>query len=290
MNTFADRLITRTRDLGHPLCVGLDPYLERIPKAFVGTTEAKTVLNFFSEFLDVAQNRIAIVKPQISLFERMGLPGLEVLQRLVVKARSQGLLVLLDAKRGDIGETARGYAEAYLGTGSFLEVDAVTVNPYMGLDAIEPFVELAEANGKGVFVLVRSSNPGSDIFQMLEVSDKYLYELVAESLRGYEDRLLGAVGWSSLGVTVSARSPEDSIRIREYLPNSLFLTLGYGAQGGSAANAVAGLKKGEQGFEGGIVNSSRGVLYPTDHEADSWESAVSNAITKAINDLREAPA
>ncbi|XOV85428.1 MAG: orotidine-5'-phosphate decarboxylase [bacterium] len=290
MDNFADRLTTRTRELGHPLCIGLDPYLDQIPEAFRGASEAETVRNFFTEFLSVAHSKIAIVKPQISLFERMGIPGLEVLQALIEKAQSLGLLVLLDAKRGDIGETARGYAEAYLSNDGFLNVDAVTVNPYMGLDAVEPFVEQAEANGKGVVVLVRNSNPGSDAFQLLEINGKRFFEVVAQSLSEFEDRLVGKSGWSSLAVTVSARSPEDSLRIRQHLPKSLLLVLGYGAQGGDASSSVAGLTRSKQGFEGGIVNSSRSVLYPSQPGVNSWESAIENSVAVAIRGLREAEA
>lgn len=286
MENFADRLTARTRELGHPLCVGLDPYPDLIPAAFRGNTESGTVLNFFSEFLPIASERIAIVKPQISLFERMGIPGLEVLQELVEQAKSLGLLVLLDAKRGDIGETARGYAEAYLSGNGFLDVDAVTVNPYMGLDAVEPFVELARANGKGVVVLVRNSNPGSDAFQLLETGDGLIFEVVAKSLREFEERLMGSAGWSSLAVTVSARSPEDARRIRQHLPRSLFLVLGYGAQGGGAQDSVAGLAVGPNGYEGGVVNSSRGVLYPAQPGFDAWESAIEHSLAEAADRLR----
>lgn len=289
MKNFADRLTARTRELGHPLCVGLDPYLDQIPSEFRGCSEADTVLNFLSEFLSIASDRIAIVKPQISLFERMGIPGFEVLQKLIEQAKSVGLLVLLDAKRGDIGETARGYAEAYLSAEGFLDVDAVTVNPYMGLDAVEPFVELAESNGKGVVVLVRNSNPGSDAFQLLETQGQFLFEVVAESLRGFEERLMGSEGWSSLAVTVSARSPEDSRRIRTHLPRSLFLVLGYGAQGGRASDSVAGLASGKGGYEGGIVSSSRAVLYPAEAGSGSWESAIENSLAEAVKGLRDVP-
>ncbi len=286
MENFADRLTTRTRELGHTLCVGLDPYLDQIPSEFIGGSQADTVFNFFSEFLPIASDKIAIVKPQISLFERMGIPGLEVLQKLIEQAKSLGLLVLLDAKRGDIGETARGYAEAYLGSTGFLDVDAVTVNPYMGLDAVEPFVELAEANGKGVVVLVRNSNPGSDAFQLLETNGRRVFEVVAESLRDFEERLMGNTGWSSLAVTVSARSPEDSRRIREYLPGALQLVLGYGAQGGDASSSLAGFVRGKQGFEGGVVNSSRAVLYPSAPGFNSWEEAVEHSLANAIRGLK----
>lgn len=288
MEAFGDRLIHRTRELGHPLCVGLDPYPERIPAAFRSGGDAGTVLQFFSEFLPIVADRIAVIKPQISLFERMGIPGLEVLQTLIAQAKSLGLLVLLDAKRGDIGETARGYAQAYLSDRGFLDVDAVTVNAYMGLDAVEPFVELAEAAGKGVVVLVRNSNPGSDRFQLLESGGSRLFEIVAESLQDFEARLMGRTGWSSLMVTVSARSPADSLAVRQRLPRSLFLVLGYGAQGGDAGSAVSGLIRGADGLEGGVVNSSRAVLYPDLGRNERWEQAVESALSDAIDGLKRA--
>ncbi|MGE0623002.1 MAG: orotidine-5'-phosphate decarboxylase [Pseudomonadales bacterium] len=286
MDNFADRLIRRTRELGHPLCVGLDPYLERIPPQFRAGSDPATILNFFSEFLPIASRRIAIVKPQISLFERFGIPGLEVLQTLVGQARSLGLIVLLDAKRGDIGETARGYADAYLSGQGFIDADAVTVNPYMGLDAIEPFVDVAASNGKGVVVLVRNSNPGSDRFQLLQIEGRPLFEVVALSLQDFEARLMGESGWSSLTVTVSARAPADSLAVRRQLPRSLFLVLGYGTQGGDPAGSVAGLTAGPNGLEGGMVNSSRAVLYPDTVGFSSWEKAIESSLADAIGGLR----
>jgi orotidine-5'-phosphate decarboxylase len=289
MANFADRLVARTRELGHPLCVGLDPYIELIPRQFRASSEAATVRNFLSELLPIASEKIAIVKPQISLFERMGIPGLKALQTVIEQARSLGLLVLLDAKRGDIEETARGYAEAYLGENAFLQADAVTVNPYMGLDAIEPFVEIAESKGKGVVVLVRNSNPGSDLVQSLETRQGRLFEVVAESLRDIEGRLAGTSGWSSLAVTVSARSPADSVRIRAILPRSLFLVLGYGAQGGNPSSSIAGLVRGNGGYEGGVVNSSRAVLYPTESSHISWEQSIENSLRDAIQGLTNVP-
>ena len=291
METFADRLTARTRELEHPLCVGLDPYVDRIPAFFRSGSDAETTRNFLTAYLDIVAGRVAIVKPQISLFERMGIPGLEVLQDLVGRARALGLLVLLDAKRGDIGATARGYAEAYLGPGGVVDVDAVTVNPYMGLDSVEPFVEIAESRGKGVVVLVRNSNPGSDAFQKLDVGGRQLFEVVAESLAAFETRLMGTNGWSSLGVTVSALSPDDSRLVRQRLPKSLFLVLGYGEQGGTASDATAGLKRSNAVLEGGVVSSSRSLLYPelaSDDSRASWQKRVESALSAAVLRLQAA--
>lgn len=291
MASFADALTARTRALGHPLCIGLDPYLGRIPRTFHGASEAETVRTFLLALLEIAAGKVAIVKPQIALFERLGIPGLEALRDVVARAKQLGLLVLLDAKRGDIGATARGYAEAYLRSDGFLDVDALTVSPYMGADTIEPFVEVAQANGKGVFVLVRNSNPGSDAFQRADVAGAPHFALVAAALRGFERRLLGTLGWSSLGATVSAASPGDAQRVRRLLPHALLLVLGFGAQGGSAGAALAGLTRGAHGFEGGLVNSSRAVLYPEpERTGAAWEAAVAAAIAAAIRELRPSAA
>ena len=169
---FADALIERTRALGHPLCVGLDPHLERIPAPFrQGAMDPRdpatpdAVGAFLAEVVDRLEKRVAIVKPQIAFFEQLGWQGLRVLEDVVVRCRARGLMVLLDAKRGDIGSTADGYARAYLDKDAALGVDAITINPYLGRDSLQPFVENCAANGRGMFVLVKTSNPGSGDLQ-----------------------------------------------------------------------------------------------------------------------------
>ena len=298
MRHFADRLIQRTRRLGHPLCVGLDPHLERIPALFrqgsMAPRDPRTaaaVESFLGAVLDRVSDRAAIVKPQIAFFERLGWPGLKALEAVVAKARGLSLPVLLDAKRGDVGSTAAAYAEAYLGAEAALEADAMTVNPYLGGDALAPFVERAEGHGRGLFVLVKTSNPGSGDFQdrTLEGGGT-LFETVAESLAETALKLRGpATGWSSLGVVVGATWPGESERVRRRLPHSLFLVPGYGAQGGSAADAVRGLVPGPDGrLEGGVVSSSRGILFPpldADAGARGWERAIDGALDRAIDEL-----
>ena len=192
-NHFADELISRVRSLGHPLCVGLDPYLDRIPPPFrrgsmtIGDPRsADAVADFLGAVIDRLSGKVAVVKPQIALFEQLGWRGMKMLEGILDRARKQRLLVLLDAKRGDIGATAEGYAQAYLDPSSSMSVDAMTVNPYMGRDAIEPFVRRAEQERRGVFVLVRNSNPGSSDYQCLETGKGLLFEVVADSLREIE--------------------------------------------------------------------------------------------------------
>ena len=296
---FADTLVARVRDLGHPLCVGLDPHLGAIPPAFrLGDMDAadpktsESVEHFLCTVLDRIEGRVAIVKPQIAFFEQLGWRGLRALEAVVTRARERGLLVLLDAKRGDIGSTADGYARAYLDEAAPLPVDAITLNPYLGADSIEPFVTTAARCGRGLFVLVKTSNPGSGDLQNKSVDGAPLFETTARMLTDFATLLKGPqTGWSSLGVVVGATYPEEAHRVREALPGALFLVPGYGAQGGSAADAIQGFVRGPEGLEGGIVNSSRSILFPKDGDSESgavWERAFDAALAKAIGELSEA--
>jgi len=322
---FADRLILRVRELGHPLCVGLDPQFASIPPLFTsaggasaggrpaagpsagvdpvvdassgGTAreaqQAEAVLAFLSAVIERVAGRVAIVKPQIAFFEQLGWRGMRVLDVLCRRAREAGLLVLLDAKRGDIGSTAEGYAAAYLGRDAATPVDALTVNPYLGFDTLEPFVKAARANGCGLFVLVKTSNPGSGDLQDREVEGEPLFVRVAHGLVRSESLLLGAkTGWSSLGVVCGPTWPDQARRVREALPRALFLVPGYGAQGGSASAAVESFVAGPNGLEGGIVNSSRAILFPESakgaSDARAWERAFDANLDRVIDELGRA--
>jgi len=294
---FADRLIERTRALGHPLCVGLDPHLVRIPAIFARGTmapaderTAEAVEDFLGAVIDRIGGRVAIIKPQIAFFEQLGWRGLRVLDGLTRRARAADLMVLLDAKRGDIGSTAEGYASAYLGVDAAMPVDALTVNPYLGFDTLEPFVRAATETGRGLFVLVKTSNPGSGDLQDRDVDGQPLFGRVADGLAGMARGLVGPkTGWSSLGVVCGATWPEQALRVREALPSSLFLIPGYGAQGGATADAVATFVPGPNGREGGLVNSSRAILFPEAagraSDALGWERAIDEALDRAIEDL-----
>ena len=299
-SSFSDRLITRVRDLGHPLCVGLDPHLGPIPPLFrQGTMAAhdeRTALaveSFLTAVLDRLVGRVAVIKPQIAFFEQLGWRGLRVLDGLCRRAAEADILVLLDAKRGDIGSTAEGYAAAYLAPDAAMPVDAITLNPYLGFDTIEPFARVAGDAGRGLFVLVRTSNPGSADLQDRDVSGDPLFGIVADGLGRFETQLAGqATPWSSLGVVVGATWPDQARRVREALPKALFLVPGYGAQGGSAAAAVQGFVPGPKGLEGGVVNSSRGILFPAGakgaEDAATWEQAFDAALDSAIDELGNA--
>src|SRR5208283_4134907 len=256
MAGFGDRVIERMRVLGHPLCVGLDPYLERIPSLFRrggmrphDADTASAVEEFCCRIVDLVAADVAVLKPQASLFERLGWRGWRALERVIRHARAAGLLVLLDAKRGDIAETAAAYAQAYLCEDSPCSVDAITVNPYLGPESLAPFMIEAQHGASGVIVLVRNSNLDSSVYQTVDTAMGPFFAVVAASLAVWQDRLAGRMtGWSSLGVTVAATHAEDTERIRAVLPHALFLVLGYGAQGASAGDAVCGFRRGPAGL------------------------------------------
>ncbi|MES1201649.1 MAG: orotidine-5'-phosphate decarboxylase [Pseudomonadota bacterium] len=283
---FADRLIEAVRSKGTPLCVGLDPLPDRIPEFFGQGVAA--VRTFCESIVDIAADHAAIVKPQLGFFEPFGAEGFAVAQALCARAQTKGLLVLLDAKRGDIGTTAEGYAKASFGIAGF-NADCVTVNPYLGRDSLEPFLKLAEQQKRGVAVLVRTSNPGARDLQDLDVNGAPLWRRVGEMIAPEAARLKGASGWSGLMAVAGATYPDEARTLRQTLPTSLFLVPGYGAQGASATDAVAGFIRGPHGREGGIVSSSRAVLYPAAaQEAQSlpaWRASIAEAMASAATEL-----
>jgi orotidine-5'-phosphate decarboxylase len=290
---FADRLIEGVRAKDTPLCVGLDPFANKIPALFGNAQEdTSVVLKFGTAIIDIARQHACILKPQLGLFEQFGEMGYAVARMLVGYAQNEGMLVLLDAKRGDIGTTAEGYARATIGPAPGFNADAVTVNPYMGKDTLEPFIARAQVEAKGVAVLVRTSNPGAGDFQDLQVGGAPVWRRVAEILAPECARLRGASGWSGLMAVAGATYPDEARALREAMPSALFLVPGYGAQGASAADAVAGFVKGAKGLEGGVVSSSRAVLYPQAAQAAKtmaeWRAAIGEAMTTAAGELRAA--
>ena len=298
---FADRVIQRTRALGHPLCVGIDPHLPALPDLFRSgsmapgeTATAEAVERFCIALLDRAAGRAAAVKPQSAFFEQLGPGGIVVLSRVIEAARDRDLIVILDAKRGDIGSTAEGYAAAFLRKDAPMRAEALTVNPWLGLETLDPYFEAAAESGGGVFTLVKTSNPGSGDFQDREFAGSSLYLHLADALAERAGLLAGReTGWSGVGAVVGATKPEQAREVREHLPHGLFLVPGYGYQGGGAADAVAGFVPGPGGrLEGGVVSSSRGVAFPADAanagSASAWEAAIDRAIEAAIADLSDA--
>lgn len=267
------KLIEKIQKTKAPVCVGLDPMLSYIPehitkKAYAECGEtlegaAEAVWQFNKEIVDSTWDLIPAVKPQIAMYEQFGIPGLAAYKKTVDYCKSKGLIVIGDAKRGDIGSTSAAYAAAHLGrvkVGSAVlagfDTDFVTVNPYLGTDGVKPFVDVCTAEDKGIFVLVKTSNPSSGEFQDRLIDGRPLYELVADKVVEWGSASMDGA-YSNVGVVVGATYPEMSRILRRQMPNTYFLVPGYGAQGGTAEDLRYCFN--EDGL-GAIVNSSRGII------------------------------
>jgi orotidine-5'-phosphate decarboxylase len=242
--------------------------------------------------LELVAGRVGVVKPQSAFFEACGPAGLSALQAVIRRGKELGLLVILDSKRGDIASTAAAYADAaFAGTGvggrrlPVWAADALTVNPYLGRDAVEPFIASARQVGGGLFVLVRTSNAGAGLFQDLDVGGKKLYRNVAAAVAGWNAGGLGACGLGDVGAVIGATHPQELAELRAELPHVWFLVPGYGAQGGSARDVAAGFRA--DGL-GAVVNSSRGITFPFHPDDPDWESAISRATDQATDELQNA--
>jgi orotidine-5'-phosphate decarboxylase len=298
MSQFADRLAEAVRKKGNPLCVGLDPRWESLPRSLRtrhGDGTLAGVAAAFEAFclrvLELVAVRVPVVKPQSAFFEGCGPPGLAAMQSVIRRARELGLVVILDAKRGDIASTAAAYADAaFAGTSldgrpqPVWDADALTVNPYLGRDAVEPFIQTARRAGRGVFVLVRTSNAGSRMFQDLECRGRKLYEHVAAAVAEWNATSLGACGLGDVGAVVGATHPVELAALREEMPDVWFLIPGYGAQGGTARDVAGAVRP--DGL-GAIVNSSRGITFPFDPDDPDWEPAIAAATARSVGELEE---
>jgi orotidine-5'-phosphate decarboxylase len=281
MSPFPDRLAEAVRKFG-PLCVGLDPRVDSLPARFRNEPDpACGVKEFCLRVLDLVRPYCAVVKPQAAFFERLGPAGMEAMRAVLRRARELGFITILDAKRGDIASTAEAYAEAAFGFP--WDADALTVNPYLGADAVEPFIATARASGRGVFVLVRTSNPGAGLFQDLLCDGKPVYRHVAESVNGWAMPGRGACGLGDVGAVVGATHPTQLSELRRAMPHVWFLVPGYGSQGGTAADVRAAFLP--TGL-GAVVNSSRGITFPFRPDDPDWENKVIAAADRARADLR----
>jgi orotidine-5'-phosphate decarboxylase len=286
MQHFADRLCDAIRQKGTPLCVGLDPRWDSLPIEVRNrhpggdlTAVASAYEEFCSRVLDIVAPLAPVVKPQSAFFEACGPEGMAVLQRLVRKARGLGLLVILDSKRNDIASTATAYADAAF---AVWEADALTINPYLGRDAVEPFLASARKVGGGVFVLVRTSNPGAGQFQDLKCGDRPLYQHVGEAVAAWSRENLGQSGLGDVGAVVGATYPAELAALRKLLPEVIFLVPGFGAQGGTAEDVRPAFRAGL----GAVVNSSRGLLFPYKPDDPAWERKIEDATRETARMLR----
>jgi orotidine-5'-phosphate decarboxylase len=287
---FAARLHARVLALDTRVCLGVDPRPSAHPSTAPERHDhdpartARAVVDYVRGVLDATHDLIACVKPQSAFFEAMGIPGLVALAQILADVRARGIPVVLDAKRGDIGSTAEAYAEAYLADGVF-GADALTVNPYLGLDTLEPFLLAAAANDRGVFVLVKTSNPGSgDLQDVLGDDGRRLHERLADALAARSlDVPTDDHGYGPLGAVVGATYPEALAAARARLPRSVLLVPGYGAQGGRADDVVGAF---DRSGLGAVVNASRSLLYPT--QADDVATAARAAARSMRDDINRA--
>jgi orotidine-5'-phosphate decarboxylase len=285
--TFAERLHQRIETLNTRVCLGIDPrpasHPLTDPKRYEGDPAqvAKAVVGYFREIIEATQQLVACYKPQSAFFEVLGIPGMVALAQLIADIKSLGIPVLLDAKRGDIASTAQAYASAYLGDGVFGS-DALTVNPYLGMDSLEPFFQAALAHHRGVFVLIKTSNPGGSDFQNVETSDgMYLFDHVAYRLAERARSAVDASGYAPFGAVVGATYWQELAHLREVLPNSILLVPGYGAQGGAAEQLAAAFDA--LGY-GAIVNASRSLTYITQGADFAQQAARATRVMRdAIN-------
>jgi len=302
MPAFADRLSAACRKFGNPVVVGLDPRFEQLPAPLTQGVDAKNraavaeaYARFGCEIIDVVAPLVPAVKPQLAFYEQLGVEGMAALKRIVDYARRAGLLVILDGKRNDIGTTAEAYADGLLGADSPWGGDALTVSPYLGDDSLEPFVKTAVARDAGLFVLVKTSNPGGGQFQDRPLAStggvlKTLYRLVAEEVERLASASIGSSGYGSVGAVVGATYPEQLSELRQAMPHAIFLVPGYGSQGGTAKDCAAAFDS--QGL-GAVINNSRGLIFAHTKKPfaekfgpANWQLAVEAATREMINELR----
>ena len=302
-----NQLVANIKKTGAPIVVGLDPMLNYIPeqvqkKAFAEYGEtlegaAEAIWQFNKEIVDKTYDLIPAVKPQIAMYEQFGLPGLAAFKKTVDYCKDKGLVVIGDIKRGDIGSTSAAYAMGHIGkvkvgskTYAPFDEDFVTVNPYLGSDGVNPFLDVCKEEKKGIFVLVKTSNPSSGEFQDQKIDGRPLYELVGEKVAAWGSEVMGDE-YSYVGAVVGATYPEMGKVLRKVMPKAYILVPGYGAQGGKGKDLVHFFN--EDGL-GAIVNSSRGIIAAYKQEqyakfgAENFGDASRAAVETMIADIKGA--
>ncbi len=302
---YTERLHAAIREKGTPALVGLDPRFDQLPddirqralasKNRLGPAQAKAYEEFCKRIIDVVAPWIPAVKPQVAFFEQCGPPGMQALWNVIQHARQSGLIVIADAKRGDIGSTAEGYAKAWL-AGQHAEqapwgADALTVNPYLGVDTLQPFIEIARQTGAGIYVLVRTSNPGAGDFQDRSSNGETLFEQVAQAVETLSSDSRDLANYGMVGAVVGATYPQELKKLRQIMSSCPLLVPGYGSQGGDASDVAAAF---DSDGLGALINSSRGIIFAYERppfrdqfSPDHWEDAVLAAAKVMINDLAE---
>jgi len=301
IKNFADKLLGAVEKMENPSCIGLDPRIEDIPDFIKKENERKygnireavtrSLFDFNKMIIDATSDVVPVFKVQIAFYEKYGSEGIKAFEDTINYLKKKGKIVIEDAKRNDIGPTAEAYALGHLSREGF-DVDAVTVNPYLGIDGVKPFIEAAKKNGKGIFVLVKTSNPSSGDFQdrILESGER-LYEVVGKLVQKWGEGTEGERGYGIVGAVVGATYPEQAKVLRELMPESIILVPGYGAQGGKAEDVIFNFNKDGQGA---IVNNSRGIifaykneLYKNEFPSQKFHLAAREAAIKMKEDLSQ---
>lgn len=279
-----DKLIEKIKQTNNPTVIGLDPRYEMLPKCITekytkdleGVAEA--IIEFNKTLIDITCDIIPAAKIQIAFYEMYGILGMEAFKETCKYAKEKGMIVMADIKRGDIGSTATGYSNAFLGKTtigenqeSIYDVDFVTVNPYMGTDSVKPFIEDCKKYDKGIFILTKTSNPSSGELQDLKLeNNQEVYMHVAKLVEKWGEELRGENGYSSVAAVVGATYPHQLQQIRKAAPHTYFLIPGYGAQGGKASDIALGF---DSNGLGGIVNASRSLMCA--YKSDRWKEQYS---------------
>jgi orotidine-5'-phosphate decarboxylase len=294
--TFADRLDAAIARRRTPVVVGIDPHVELLPDEFAvardksaaRTVRAKALGDFACELVEAIADLVPAVKPQSAFFEELGADGIAQWERVIGVARAAGLLAIGDVKRGDIASTARAYASAFLEASDGASCDAITVSPYLGGDSIAPFLEVCRRTGGGLFVLVRTSNPGSADFQ--RHGEPELSFRVADAVAKWGASMMGECGLSSVGAVVGATHSSELARFRERMPNTPLLLPGYGAQGATARDLRGAFLPGDGATpRGALVNASRSIAFAFREPRFAklhWKDAARAAALAMIEELR----
>ena len=298
MSHFADRLAAAVKAAGNAVCVGLDPRWEKLPDPLrsSGRTSTAAIADAYVSFchgvIDVVASVVPIVKVQAAFFEELGPSGMAAMADVILYAEACGLMVIVDGKRNDIGSTAEAYARGYLGReGSLWHADALTVSPYLGDDSLAPFIQIANERSAGIFVLVKTSNPGGKFLQDLVCDGDVIYRRVAAHVEQQAAAHVGECGYGAVGAVVGATYPEQLLELRQAMPHTWFLVPGYGSQGGTAADVVGAL---DANGLGALVNNSRNLIFA--HERPEyrkfgparWQEAVEAATRRMIDELNSA--
>ena len=284
MEKIIDKLVNKIKETNNPTVIGLDPRYEMIPNCIKEKYSqdlegiSKAIIEFNKKLIDETCDIIPAVKVQIAFYEMYGIEGLKAFKETCNYAKSKNMLVIADAKRGDIGSTAEGYSKAFLGRTKIgdkeipiFDVDFLTVNAYFGIDCVKPFIEDCKKYDKGIFILVKTSNPSSGELQDLKTKDgDEIYTEMVKLVEKWGEELRGEYGYSSISAVVGATYPKQLKQIREIAPHTFFLIPGYGAQGGKAEDIALGF---DSNGLGGIVNNSRGLMCA--YKSDLWKDKFS---------------